>query len=190
MTRDEILEYFKDINHAYNDCTRYDTLKRMLDELQEPCDDAISRQAVAEVLLKYAHSAEGKAFAEFLISQINDLPPVTPQYTEAEIQKMQDLEFAEIQKAYEIGKAENPNRWIPVSERLPELTINDSVAGKQYTEDVLVYDGADLRVGYFVRNDKLDFSYWVAYGEDVYEPIAWMPIEPYKASPTGAESEV
>ena len=107
MTKDEILEYFKDINHAYNDCTRYDTLKRMLDELQEPCDDAISRQAVAEVLLKYAHSAEGKAFAEFLISQINDLPPVTPQYTEAEIQKMQDLEFAEIQKAESEAKNES-----------------------------------------------------------------------------------
>ena len=89
-----------------------------------------------------------------------------------------------------LSSSEKPNKWIPVSERLPELTINDSVAGKQYTEDVLVYDGADLRVGYFVRNDKLDFSYWVAYGEDVYEPIAWMPIEPYKASPTGAESEV
>ena len=80
-------------------------------------------------------------------------------------------------------------RWIPVSERLPELTINNSVDGKRYTEDVLVYDGADLRVGYFVRNDKLDFSYWVAYGEDVYEPIAWMPIEPYKASPTDEEVE-
>ena len=106
MTKQDILEYFKDINHAYNDCTKYDTLKRMLDELQEPCGDVISRQAVAEVLLKYAHSAEGKAFAEFLISQINDLPPVTPQYTDAEIQKMQDLEFAEIQKAYEIGKDE------------------------------------------------------------------------------------
>lgn len=34
--KEEILEYFKDINHAYNDCTRYDTLKRMIDELQEP----------------------------------------------------------------------------------------------------------------------------------------------------------
>lgn len=36
MTKQDILEYFKDINHAYNDCTRYDTLKHMLDELQEP----------------------------------------------------------------------------------------------------------------------------------------------------------
>lgn len=46
---------------------------------QEPCEDAVSRQAVAQVLLKYAHSTEGKAFAEFLISQINDLPSVNPQ---------------------------------------------------------------------------------------------------------------
>ena len=36
MTKEEILEYFKDINHAYNECTRYDDLKRMIDELQEP----------------------------------------------------------------------------------------------------------------------------------------------------------
>ena len=41
--------------------------------------DAVSRQGVAEVLLKYAHSTEGKAFAEFLVSQINDLPSVIPQ---------------------------------------------------------------------------------------------------------------
>jgi len=35
--KEEILEYFKDINFAYNDCTRFDTLKRMIGELeQEP----------------------------------------------------------------------------------------------------------------------------------------------------------
>lgn len=38
--KEKILEYFKDINFAYNDCTRFDTLKRMLGELeQEPCDN-------------------------------------------------------------------------------------------------------------------------------------------------------
>lgn len=51
MTREVILDYFKDINHMYNDCTRYDTLKRMLDELQEPCTDAISRK---DALFAYA----------------------------------------------------------------------------------------------------------------------------------------
>lgn len=33
MTKEQILDHFKDINHAYNECTRYDDLKRMLDEL-------------------------------------------------------------------------------------------------------------------------------------------------------------
>ena len=33
MTKSEILDYFKDINLAYNDCTRLDMLSSMLDEL-------------------------------------------------------------------------------------------------------------------------------------------------------------
>ena len=35
MTKEEILAYFQDINAAYNECGRYDDLKRMLDELTE-----------------------------------------------------------------------------------------------------------------------------------------------------------
>ena len=35
----EILEYFKDINFVYNDCTRFDTLKRMLEQ-ERSFDDA------------------------------------------------------------------------------------------------------------------------------------------------------
>ena len=33
MTKEDILYRFKDINHAYNDCTAYDNLSRMLDDL-------------------------------------------------------------------------------------------------------------------------------------------------------------
>lgn len=36
MTKEKILQEFSDINHVYNNCTRYDTLKHMLDELTEP----------------------------------------------------------------------------------------------------------------------------------------------------------
>lgn len=35
MTSEEILQAFDDINFVYNDCTKYDTLKRMLEELTE-----------------------------------------------------------------------------------------------------------------------------------------------------------
>lgn len=74
-SRGEILsKAIKRINALSPVTPSYNSIKTEL----ESCTDAISRQAVAEVLLKYAHSAEGKAFAEFLISQINNLPPVTP----------------------------------------------------------------------------------------------------------------
>ena len=33
-------------------------------------------------------------------------PPVTPKFTDEEIQKMQELEQAQLEKAYELGKAE------------------------------------------------------------------------------------
>lgn len=35
MSKRDILDYFSDINYAYNDSTRLDTLSRMLDELME-----------------------------------------------------------------------------------------------------------------------------------------------------------
>lgn len=35
MSKQDILDYFSDINYAYNDSTRLDTLSRMLDELVE-----------------------------------------------------------------------------------------------------------------------------------------------------------
>lgn len=33
MTKGEILDKFADINHAYNNCTRYDTLSNSIDEM-------------------------------------------------------------------------------------------------------------------------------------------------------------
>ena len=48
MTKQDILDYFKDIDAMYNDCTKYDTLKRMLDELQEPCGDAIRMDRIIQ----------------------------------------------------------------------------------------------------------------------------------------------
>ena len=35
MSKQDILDYFSDINYAYNETTRLDTLSRMLDELVE-----------------------------------------------------------------------------------------------------------------------------------------------------------
>ena len=78
MTKNEILEYFKDINHVYNDCTRYDTLKRMLDELQGPCDDAISRQEVLNCFKKWEPYLKGDSWSYSFGKELSELPPVTP----------------------------------------------------------------------------------------------------------------
>ena len=73
---------------------------------QEPCEDAISRQDALDCL-----TATGLKKFDFILDargKIKNLPSVTPQYTDAEIQKMQELEQAEIEKAYELGKASQP----------------------------------------------------------------------------------
>lgn len=82
-----------------------------------------------------------------------------------------------------LSSSEKPNKWIPVESALPEVVGEHDI---RCSEDVLVYDGADLRVGYFSRSEKLDYGYWNIYGDDCFEPIAWMQLpQPYKA-----ESEV
>ena len=41
MTKQEILNYFRGINNAYNDCTRFDSLSNMIDELLKEQQETI-----------------------------------------------------------------------------------------------------------------------------------------------------
>lgn len=123
-TKEQILKCFKDIDHAYNDCTRYDTLKCMLDELQEPCDkcvystsegcqydditetippfdDAISRQAVLKIIDGWYDNNRDTENIEDLIVLITYMCSVNPQKQKSEWQ--QDHE---ILKAYSDGANE------------------------------------------------------------------------------------
>ena len=87
----------------------------------EPCEDAISRKAAIDLVstmylgndsnLSYRTDGDtgDTLIGKFqVIDGLSDLPPVTPQYTDAEIQKMQEMEQAEIQKAYELGRTSQP----------------------------------------------------------------------------------
>lgn len=83
---------------------------------QQTCEDAVSREAVLGLFAKNADAVRpySKTWKE-----VKALPSVNPQYTEDEIQKMQDLEQAEIQKTYELGKTEGQKtgHWImPVND--------------------------------------------------------------------------
>ncbi len=79
-------------------------------------DDAISRQGVLKLL--YALPPEEATTKAMLIKSVKQMDAAQP-YTDEEIQKMQDIEQAQLEKAYEIGKAD-ALKWIPCSERLPE----------------------------------------------------------------------
>jgi len=78
---------------------------------QEPCEDAIDRKLVC-AFIDGLISDDGER--EKGLEYIRYMPSVTPQYTDAEIQKMQELEQAEIEKAYELGKAsqQETGHWI------------------------------------------------------------------------------
>ena len=78
---------------------------------QQTCEDAVSRAAVLDI---FADNADATRPYSTAWEEVKALPPVNPQHTDVEIQKMQELEQAELEKAYELGKAEEPKtgHWI------------------------------------------------------------------------------
>lgn len=92
MTKEEILQTFSDINYAYNNSSKYDTLKRMLDELTEPCEDAVSRAELLRAIDtydKFGCDANTKLvpYQDYyvpyihyydVVNCIKGMPPVTP----------------------------------------------------------------------------------------------------------------
>lgn len=84
MTREEILNYFKDINFMYNNSSMFDTLKRMLDELTEPCKDAVSREDACHL---YCQLTCGKDYCTEPCGDLKmywELPSVQPTSTPCE----------------------------------------------------------------------------------------------------------
>ena len=94
-----------------------DDVIKVLEE--QPCEDAISREE-AEAIFKNARKSlyelsRKEQVKDFQTREtmllnaeqfIHLLPSVNPKFTDAEIQKMQELEQAQLEKAYELGKAE------------------------------------------------------------------------------------
>lgn len=99
-------------------------------------EDAISRQAVIDMtgLSEWFDSSDN--YNKFVFA-LSELPPVIPQYTEAEIQRMQELEQAEIQKAYEIGRAENIEVLDKIRAEIKQMPTISFNANDIYKADVL-----------------------------------------------------
>ena len=92
---------------------------------------------------------------------VNALPPA--QLTEVDIQRMQDIEQAMLDKAYECGK-QDAAQWIPCSERLPKKPNVYTVTDSNNRVVRFAFTGTDSSREYWKRCAK-----------------AWMPLpEPYR----------
>ena len=80
---------------------------------------------------------------------LKSVPSAQP-YTDADIQKMQDLEQAELDKAFELGKLDAESQWIPCSEKLPEPRMASFV---MVMSDVI--QNAKIRINIDTRGKKL-----------------------------------
>lgn len=135
-------------------------------EEQEPCEDAVSRQAVLNE--KYLIELEdGQSFYCINPEDVEALPPVTPTaciakvtFSEEDLQKIVD------EKVKELALTQ---RWIPVSERLPEDgTWNIFTNGEQISVERY-------------KADALDHFYPSGRWFPLEDAIAWMPLpEPYQ----------
>ena len=82
---------------------------------QQPCEDCISKAEMEKIVgSEFVDLQDGTEEWRNIVNDIcleildkmKALPSVTPKFTDEEIQKMQELEQAQLEKAYELGKAE------------------------------------------------------------------------------------
>lgn len=111
MTNEEIVTRLK---RPYNDNPKewHEALDMAMQVLeQQPCDDAVSRQALIDKATSWdTHFTDSEKAVS--LTDIMSLPSVTPKHTDEEIQKMQELEQAQLEKAYELGIQTSFEEWL------------------------------------------------------------------------------
>lgn len=111
------------ISDEIKEKSRDDFIKLCMEE-QQPCGDAISREDVEECK-ELMTDVNGDTVYAVRMSDIRRLSHVKPQYTEDEIQKIQDLEQTEIEKAYELGKVEGKESENAISRQAVNTLIDE-----------------------------------------------------------------
>ncbi|SCW70449.1 hypothetical protein SAMN05660484_02601 [Eubacterium ruminantium] len=104
MIKEEIIEFCEmkaELEPENEDI--YEAIINVLE--QEPCEDCISREAVLDLAKKGVLVSNGNY--ESVCKAINDLPSVTPKYTDEEIDRAQAVEEAYIDKMVELTVEES-----------------------------------------------------------------------------------
>ena len=125
--------------------------------------DALGERPMVWVGSDYGLGARNQYDADVLA--LETVPSAQP--TDAEIQRMQDIEQAALEKAYECGK-QDAIQWIPCSERLPEDEEEVIVSVRDDSGDnTLDYSSCGW---YACAGD-----FWVVDNEPNYHVVAWIP---------------
>jgi len=166
MTREEAIEFIAQSVKSNVDMAKIvDAIKALS---QDPCDDAISREAVVQTI-EDAKNAGELTFAR-TIKRIMELPPVTPKPETV-------TEFAD--RCRECGAKygkllkQKSGKWIPVSERLPE------------DEQEILFSTKTGRVHSGKYHDDDSANQWYSYRDKCRAwnnvVTAWMPLPtPYE----------
>lgn len=138
MTNEEAIAYFKERNknlvsvakdeNVYDyekqiietDCMRrtFEANEKAIKALeQQPCEDCISRQKALDCF-EQTNTRQGAKYA------IETLPPVTPKYTDEEIDKAQAVEQAYVDKMVELAVEETKERYSDAIEKMKK-TIDE-----------------------------------------------------------------
>ena len=133
MTNEHAIDVIKHLKKYYNDKNEWEdgyigfdnedneAIDLAIKALkQQPCEDCISRQAVLDVINfedkwlfdANGHNANTHIAFNGLESRVKALPPVTPQYTDEEIDKAQAIEQAYVDKMVELTVEELRREWL------------------------------------------------------------------------------
>lgn len=136
----------------------------------------------ADALLdKFEWKVTSPLYIRIIRTMIKAAPTIyAVQHTDDVIQKMQDIEQAQIHKAYDLGyaegKADTEPQWIPCGEQLPKKKGRYWVWAEKY----FIPDHVD-EPGKYTGSTEASFIDGRWYGRDLGKVFAWMPLpEPYK----------
>ena len=82
---------------------------------QQPSEDCISREAVQDLISRWLSDYlldETREALETINYKVGDMPSVTPQYTDEEIDKAQAVEQAYVDKMVELAVEESRKKWL------------------------------------------------------------------------------
>lgn len=139
-------------------------------------DDTVRRQAAIEAINSNFGFNIEEEYGSAVQEVINGLPPAQSTYKDEEIQKMQDLEQAQIEKAYQLGyeegkkDAQPEQRWIPIGSN-PITTGLYLVLCNEWGKSM-----------YRICAYYSEVGKWIENGKNITKSIThWMPLpEPWK----------